>query len=648
LKVRYTNYKELLRCEKYYKIYKNRLVIEMKRIALLIPNENQLFEIKKLLVEYHDEVIFETCSILNGVLKAKPLIKKGVEVIIARGETAASIKRTYPEFVVVEVSITGFDLVLALEKARQFGEKIAVVAFPSMTKQIECLETALGVYIKRYNLISRENEHVNAMIDNAFQDGADVVLGGFITTDIAQKRNLPCVQIVTGNQAYIEAFFNARSLLASIGEEKRKTGFIKTVLSHTYEGILSVDETCNITVVNPTARRILKFTESRGKNVNDVWQALGLDVTVKTGKEELNKLYTVNSVQVLCNKVPIKDGEKIIGAVATFQDITKIQMAESRIRKEVYSKGHIARFCFKDIYGSSKSLLSTIVKAKNFSVTEANILITGETGTGKEVFAQSIHNNSKRINGPFVAVNCAALPAQLLESELFGYVSGAFTGANKEGRAGLFEVAHTGTIFLDEIGELDYVNQGRLLRVLQERAVVRVGSDKVLPVDIRIIAATNKNLSEMVAEKTFREDLFYRLNVLYFKIPPLRERRKDISIYVKQFLKELSQGRTLELSRGALKVLEEYQWFGNIRELRNVVERIVAMAQREAISGAFVKNLIGVENPVNISKDPCSEEARKIMHALNSCNGKISDVAKMLEMSRTTLWRKMNSLGLKK
>ena len=213
-----------------------------------------------------------------------------------------------------------------------------------------------------------------------------------------------------------------------------------------------------------------------------MWPELGLDSIVKTGKEELNKILTVNNVQVLCNKVPIKDGKKIVGAVATFQDITKIQMAEARIRKEVYSKGHVANFRFKDIYGSSKAIQSTIVMAKSFSVTEANVLITGETGTGKEVFAQSIHNHSKRINGPFVAINCASIPAQLLESELFGYVSGAFTGANKEGKPGLFEVAHSGTIFLDEIGELDYLNQGRLLRVLQERAVVRVGSDKVLPV----------------------------------------------------------------------------------------------------------------------------------------------------------------------
>lgn len=619
----------------------------MKKIAILIPDEQRSSEIKKLLPEYHDEIIFETSSILNGVSKAKYLVEQGVEIIIARGENAAIIRRTYPEIVVVDVSITGFDLVLALENARQFGENIAVVAFPDMIKKIECLETALGVRIKRYNLLSRNIEHVNEMIDNALHDGANVILGGFITTNTAKGRKLPCVQIITGNQAYVEAFFNAKSLLSSIEQEKRKTGFTKTVLNHAYEGILSIDEKYNITIINPIAQRILRFSESKGININDVWPELGLDATVKTGKEELNKLYTVNNVQILCNKVPIKDGKKIIGAVAAFQDITKIQMAEARIRKEVYSKGHIAHFNFKDIYGSSKPIQSTIAMAKSFSLTEANILITGDTGCGKEVFAQSIHNNSKRINGPFVAVNCAALPAQLIESELFGYVSGAFTGANKGGKPGLFEVAHSGTIFLDEIGELDYVNQGRLLRVLQEKAVVRVGSDKVLPVDVRIIAATNKNLSEMITQNKFREDLFYRLNVLQLKIPTLRERKKDICVYAKQFLKEISLGRKLELSRGALKALEDYPWAGNIRELRNVVERIVAMAEREIVSTAFVGKLLGIDNRNANSKETYNEEARQIMNALTSCNGKISDAAKLLEMSRSTLWRKMNRLGLK-
>ncbi|MCX7780402.1 MAG: sigma 54-interacting transcriptional regulator [Negativicutes bacterium] len=618
----------------------------MKKIAILSPEESKLAEIKKLLADYEREIIFQTASIHNGLEAVKSLIRQGVEIILARGESATVIERTYPEIIVVNVPITGFDLVQALENARRYGENIAVVAFPSSTAQIERLEGPLGVHIKRYNLLSKDVEHVDAKIDTALRDGADVILGGFITTDIARKRNLPCVQIIPGNQAYVDAFFNAKSLLASIEQEKRKTGFIKTVLNHAYEGILSIDEHGRIISVNPAAQRMLRGTEIAGQSIGVVWPELGLDGTVQTGREEFNRLVAINGMQVLCNKVPIKDGKKIVGAVATFQDITKIQMAEARIRKEVYAKGHIAAFRFTDIYGTSKAIQSTIAMAKSFAVTDANVLITGETGSGKEVFAQSIHNYSRRSQGPFVALNCAAIPAQLLESELFGYVSGAFTGANREGKPGLFEVAHTGTIFLDEIGELDYQNQGRLLRVLQERAVVRVGSDRVLPVDVRIIAATNKNLIEMVAQNKFREDLFYRLNVLHLEVPPLRERKKDIGVYAKRFLQELARDKKIELSRGARRVLEEQRWAGNIRELKNIMERIVAIARQEVVSAAFVKKMLDMKT--RNSHDNITEEARAIMAALDSSGGRIGDAAKMLQINRSTLWRKMNSLGIKR
>ena len=616
----------------------------MRKIALIAPEADKLAEIKKMLADYEQEIIFKAASIHDGLKIIGPLIEQGVEIIIARGEAAAVLQLNHPEVVVVNVPIKAFDFVSTLERARQYGDKIAVVAFQSSTAQIERLESALGVRIKRYDLLSQDVDHVNGMIDTALQDGANVIIGGFITTTISRQRNLPCVQLIPGNQAYVETFFNARALLTSLEQEKRKTGLIKTVLNHAYEGIISIDENCNITTANPIAQKILRFTESQGKKVNDVWKALELDVTVKTGKEELNRIFMVNSVQVLCNKVPIKDGKKIIGAVATFQDITKIQMAEARIRKEVYSKGHVASFRFTDVYGSSKPIQSAVAMAKSFSVTEANVLITGETGSGKEVFAQSIHNNSKRSQGPFVALNCASIPAQLLESELFGYVGGAFTGASKDGKPGLFEVAHTGTIFLDEIGELDYLNQGRLLRVLQEKAVVRVGSDRVLPVDVRIIAATNKNLSEMVAQHKFREDLFYRLNVLHLSIPPLRERKKDIALYANQFLKDIAGGRKLVLSRGAIRILEEYQWAGNIRELKNIIDRIAAIAPQKVVSASFLKKLLGIESKAD--RDYSDGEAQDILAALDSCQGRIGEAAKVLKISRSTLWRKMNSLGL--
>ena len=614
----------------------------MKRIALFVTDQYRLAELQQLLAEYQEDIIFEVASLLDAVAKAKKMMSQNVEVILARGQTAIEIRERLPALTVVDIPITGFDLVMALEKARSVGNHVAVIAFPVMTKQIECLESALGVKIKKYNIMSRD--HVDAAIDAAIQGGADVLLGGYVTGQVAEKRGIPYVQVVCGNQAYIESFHNAKRILASIHEEKQKAGLIRTVLNHAYEGIVSVDEKCRIVALNPVAERIVKFPpNSLGRDFNDIWPELDLGKVLKTGKEELDRLYRVHGVQILCNKVPIKDVGEVIGAVVAFQDITKIQMMEARIRKEVYSRGHIATFNFKDIYASSAAVSAAINDAKRYSVTEANVLITGETGVGKEVFAQSIHNNSKRAKGPFVAVNCAALPAQLLESELFGYVSGAFTGASKEGKPGLFEVAHTGTIFLDEIGEMDYINQGRLLRVLQERAVMRLGSDRVLPVDVRIIAATNKNLQQMVTDNRFREDLYYRLNVLLLKIPALRERKRDIPLYASRFLQDISQ-RTLKLSKSALKLLEEYLWPGNIRELRNVVERMVALSQKEMISAAFVSKLLHLDNGNDLGRD--SHEAKEITAALQRCNGKISDVAEQLNVSRSTLWRKMKRWGI--
>lgn len=619
----------------------------MKKIAFLAPDESKLTEIKNVLHDFQNEIIFEVGSLVEGLLKAEKLIKRGIDIIVARGETAFNIRDKFPDVVVVDIPITGFDLVQTLEKAKQFGDNVAVVSFPSMIKQIESLESALGVKIKKYNLSCKED--VDIAIDDALKDGANVIIGGFTAKKATQKREIPHVEFVTGQQVYLECFQNANSILKSIEQQKRRAGLIKAVLNHAYEGILSIDERCMISSINPVAQRILNLRANVRENINEVWPELRLDKVLSNGKEELNQFLKVNDIQILCNKVPIMDRGTIIGAVATFQDITKIQKMDSRIRNEIYAKGHVANYTFKDISIIDQVTKEVLDMAKSFAVVEANVLLSGETGTGKEVFAQSIHNYSNRKKGPFVAVNCAALPAQLLESELFGYVSGAFTGASKEGKAGLFEVAHTGTIFLDEIGEMDYINQGRLLRVLQERSVVRLGSTKVIPIDVRIIAATNKNLYDLVTIHKFREDLYYRLNVLQLRIPPLRRRKRDIVNYAKMFLSEFSDSSNHELkfSAEAIKVLESYNWPGNIRELRNAMQRVVVLAKRKTISGAFLEKMLTIEKDDKQNPDEL-EEVMAIEGALKKSKGNISDAAKLLNISRSTLWRKMNKLRVKK
>ena len=619
----------------------------MQKIAFMAPGKERLLHIQHLLKEYKDELVFVLGSLDDGIAKAKELVEQGVEIIIARGETAYNIRDKFPSIVVVDVPISGFDLAISLEEARKYGDRVAVVSFPSMVKQVELLESALGVQIKKYYLYTKSD--IDATIDRALHDGADVILGGHTTVEAAKRRGLPNVYIHTGDQAYVETFYNARSVLKSIEAEKQRSGFIRAVINHTYDGVLSIDTRGIIQSINPVAKRILKLSVNEGEKVylKDIWSELQLESILKTGKEELNQIYRFKDTTILCNKAPINDRAGVIGAVATFQDITKIQSMESRIRKEIYTKGHVAAYRFEDIISFDKSTKAILSVAKSFASSEANVLITGETGVGKEVFAQSIHSAGKRANGPFVAVNCAALPAQLLESELFGYIGGAFTGARKEGKPGLFEMAHMGTIFLDEIGEISYSSQAQLLRVLQERSVMRLGSDRVIPVDVRVIAATNKNLQELAAVGRFREDLYYRLAVLSLRIPPLRNRPKDIHHYAWKFLKEITAttGQNIRLSAGAIKSLHQHRWPGNIRELRNVMERLAAVAYRENISAAFMTSILTgdyeIREPIN------TEEASAIEQVLAECGGRVTEAARRLQLDRTTLWRKMKKLGIK-
>ncbi|MDR2005884.1 MAG: sigma 54-interacting transcriptional regulator [Acidaminococcales bacterium] len=298
--------------------------------------------------------------------------------------------------------------------------------------------------------------------------------------------------------------------------------------------------------------------------------------------------------------------------------------------------------------GESAAIRKTIEQAKLFAETDYSLLLVGETGTGKEIFAQSIHNNSKRCNGPWVVVNCAALPENILESELFGYVGGAFTGANKDGKPGLFEVAHGGTIFLDEIAEMDYVNQGRLLRVLQEKTVVRLGSYKVLPIDVRVIAATNKDLDLLIRENKFRIDLYYRLNVLCLNIMPLRERKEDIKLFIGKFLREFYNisGRTLRLTNDTIKFLEEYNWPGNIRELKNLVQRITVTAKVDTITCEMIKEILHSKETIPVLSTRENRQVKEIREALKEAKGNCTAAARILGIHRMTLHRRIKKLNI--
>lgn len=258
---------------------------------------------------------------------------------------------------------------------------------------------------------------------------------------------------------------------------------------------------------------------------------IDFDSVIRDKQKILSEVCRFGGKQVLVNCVPVAGDSEEFGCVLTFQGTEQIQAEEGKLRKRMHSDGFTAKYDFSHILYRDSCMEAVISQAVKFSYSDSNILIYGETGTGKELFAQSIHNSSRRRKGPFVAINCAALPENLLESELFGYVEGAFTGASKGGKMGFFEIAHKGTIFLDEIGDISPKLQSRLLRVIQEREIIRLGNDTVIPIDVRVICATNRNLKKEVARGSFREDLLYRLDVLELNLPPLRNGNRTSCIW---------------------------------------------------------------------------------------------------------------------
>ncbi len=626
----------------------------MKKIAVLAPSVERLQRMESVLAEYHGEIIFAIGSLAAGLERARELIDQGVDIIIARGETASIIRDSLPDAIVVSVPISGIDLAMALDESRRYGPTVAVVSFSNMIRRIEQLAKPLSVKILKYVLPRLPStETIDKILDDALAAGAQVILGGYTPGEAAKRRNIPYVAIPTSDEAFLESFLHARSLLKSLEQERSRSGFIEGVLGYSHEGIVSIDNSGKISLINTVAQRILKYKPGKGngKRIKDVWPELELEAVLESGREERDRIYRVKGNQILCNKAPILSRNRVIGAVATFQEIDRIQNMESRIREVIYAKGHVARYSFDMIQSVDKRTKELIQLAESIAVADANVIILGETGTGKEVFAQSIHRASRRGIGPFVAVNCAALPANLLESELFGYVEGAFTGAKKEGRQGLFETAHMGTLFLDEIAEMDISLQSRLLRVLQERAIMRLGGDKVTPVDVRVIAATHNDLHNLVKEGRFRQDLYYRLNILNLFLPPLRERRKDIPRYAQAFLDECAAaaGKKITLSPGALRYMERLEWPGNIRELRNAMERIAAMSKRENVSAGYVEGLLQNSLPrqsVAVPSPRRQKEEKRLREALLACEGDLDKTAKTLGVSRVTLWRHMTKYSI--
>lgn len=442
---------------------------------------------------------------------------------------------------------------------------------------------------------------------------------------------------------------------------------MKFVFESLHDGISVIDHRGIILYVNHSNTRITKKDKSYfiGKHVQDTVPDSGMASALATGKKLIGISTHVFDATVISNIVPIMDGNKIIGAISIFRDITDIKKLTDKLHyanttiKQLYEKLKEVNENKSDFVVGQSSIMKEVIKiALKAAIVDSNILIEGDSGTGKEVLARFIHKNSPGKDNPFLAINCASIPFNLLESELFGYEEGAFTGARKGGHPGYFEMAAGGTLLLDEIGDMDIALQSKLLRVIQSKEIIRVGGNKVLPLDVRIMAATHKNLKKLVEQGKFREDLYYRLEVIRIKIPSLRERKEDIIYYIDNMMDKMCKKLKREISLGddALNILQNYDYPGNIRELENILERATVMDEDNIISAKdlplyIIESVSRSKSKLNLSYTdhfPTMEELEKdaIRQALKKYKNK-SKAADILNISRTSLYRKMEKYKIR-
>lgn len=621
----------------------------MKKILFLFPSKETAAYARKELKGSFPEVIIDSCAPQESLRVVAEHKVQGVGIVCARGGISHVLREAKADVALVGIPITAFEIIKAINKAKIHGKNIAVIAHAQMVIGIEFLASSIGGEVRQYSVTY--NQNYESAVLQAVEDGAEVVIGGVLACRAAAAHSIPFSLIEFGKEGLLQAGKEARQIRDAVEAETAKRRLLTTVIESSHDGIISVDAERKITEVNKTAEKLLRKDRAAllGKDVATIVPGLPFSRGTPKCLHAKQSIVEARGDKVVCDVEPIRYGEKYYGAVLTLKKTSNIQKMEALIRQELYARGHVAKFRFADVVGESCEMREAVAMAKDYAETNSSVLILGETGTGKEVFAQSIHNAGSRANGPFVAINCAAIPMHLLESELFGYVGGAFTGANKEGKPGLLEVAHGGTIFLDEMAEMDYANQGRLLRFYQERSVVRLGSYKVVPVDVRVIVATNKNLEEMLERNTFRDDLYYRLNVLRLELPPLRFRKGDIILYARAFLQQFADeaGKNLRLSLDAEAALEEYSWPGNIRECRNIIERAVARKKSGTITGDDLRSILAPS--LRFSKSVPTRQIRQkqeIVQALGEADGNCGEAAKLLGVNRSTLYRRMKKYGV--
>ncbi|SFG11204.1 Transcriptional regulator containing PAS, AAA-type ATPase, and DNA-binding Fis domains [Desulfotomaculum arcticum] len=472
---------------------------------------------------------------------------------------------------------------------------------------------------------------------------------------------------IVGAVAVFQDVTKIQNIIDELTTNNEKNTELKEMLTNILElssdGIIAVNRDYIITMANQAFASFFnkKVDDIIGQHVKKVYNPI-FPQAMETGQSEYGYVTTLNGHEIIANRVPIRKNGKIVGALGTvvFKNISDLYALSEKInnlRSQLdFYKGELKRaqrskFTFDQIIGKNPAFAALKKTARRVAQNQSTILIRGESGTGKELFAHAIYTESERKNGPFVKVNCAAIPENLLESELFGYREGAFTGAQKGGHAGKFELAHKGVIFLDEIGDMPLLMQAKILRVLQEKEIERLGDTKPKRVNVRVIAATNRNLEEMVAQGEFRRDLYYRINVVSLNIPPLRDRIEDLELLLQHFIERFNKQfgvRVTGIDQEALAVLRNHRWPGNIRELENVVERAFNILEGKTVNKEHLPLYLfsaqkyrGLKNRGSLHQLVEEIEREAISDALKTCSGNKNQTAALLGISRAGLYKKL-------
>lgn len=628
-------------------------------VVLIAPYRGMADLAREVCRDFGRPVLIEEGDLQTGLKRAREQVGQGSEVLISRGGTARLLK-AHLQAPVVEVKVTAYDMLEALQKLSPQARKIGVIGFENVILGANKLGKLLNLDI--LVLTIQEEGDVTARLEEAKAAQVDAIIGDNVVVSQAEPLGLSSVLIESGYEAILNSFDEAYDILGVVRAEAEKTrrhlttlNQLRAVLEAVDEHMVILDANNSVLSCNPAALKTLERSSEElcGKPLT-LYPARPLADTHRKGVPVRNHLAIVQGTHLLLDYMPIESAGERIGTLIVGRSIATIEQAERKVRSELYAKGHVVRYGFDDIVTEDASFRNTLDRARNFASSGATVLIIGETGTGKEMFAQSIHREKLGDQGPFVAINCATVPEPLLESELFGYAPGAFTGARDKRKKGFFELAHGGTLLLDEIGELPLNLQSRLLRVIEERVVQPLGDDRVIPVTIHIIASTNRDLVVEVRERRFRADLFYRLNVLQLFIPPLRERGQDAFVLFRHFVSQINSrcDRKALFSAAVKKVLCNYAWPGNVRELRNVVERLATLTGNFARPAVDVAKWLQEELKQSERLTPSSEtdeeteeinlkqlEKAWIKRLCESSPLTQEEVAKLLGVSRTTLWK---------